>query len=77
MPRNALVVRGGWDGHAPVAATELFIPKSQNGVVRSKSLVFPSSSQRIWCVENRKGIYLVRDEPQVVLLAEANILSDG
>ena len=26
MTRNALVVRGGWDGHVPVAATELFIP---------------------------------------------------
>jgi type 1 glutamine amidotransferase len=26
MTRSALVVRGGWDGHAPVAATELFIP---------------------------------------------------
>jgi type 1 glutamine amidotransferase len=24
--RTALVVRGGWDGHAPVEATELFIP---------------------------------------------------
>ena len=24
--RRALIVRGGWDGHAPVAATELFIP---------------------------------------------------
>lgn len=24
--RRALVVRGGWDGHAPVAATELFVP---------------------------------------------------
>ncbi|WP_033345747.1 ThuA domain-containing protein [Catenuloplanes japonicus] len=24
--RRALVVRGGWDGHAPVAATEVFIP---------------------------------------------------
>jgi hypothetical protein len=24
--RNALVVRGGWEGHVPVAATELFIP---------------------------------------------------
>ncbi|MDA0633284.1 ThuA domain-containing protein [Nonomuraea sp. MCN248] len=24
--RKALVVRGGWEGHAPVAATELFIP---------------------------------------------------
>lgn len=24
--RKALVVRGGWDGHQPVAATELFIP---------------------------------------------------
>jgi len=23
---HALIVRGGWDGHAPVAATELFIP---------------------------------------------------
>ncbi|WP_277210405.1 ThuA domain-containing protein [Isoptericola croceus] len=23
---NVLVVRGGWDGHAPVATTELFIP---------------------------------------------------
>jgi type 1 glutamine amidotransferase len=26
MTRSALVVRGGWEGHAPVAATELFIP---------------------------------------------------
>jgi type 1 glutamine amidotransferase len=27
MPaKKALVVRGGWDGHQPVAATELFIP---------------------------------------------------
>jgi len=26
MTRNALVVRGGWEGHVPVAATELFIP---------------------------------------------------
>ncbi|UCN14382.1 ThuA domain-containing protein [Cellulomonas iranensis] len=24
--RRALVVRGGWDGHQPVAATELFLP---------------------------------------------------
>ncbi len=24
--RNALVVRGGWDGHQPVEATDLFIP---------------------------------------------------
>jgi type 1 glutamine amidotransferase len=24
--RSALVVRGGWDGHVPVAATDLFIP---------------------------------------------------
>lgn len=24
--RNALVVRGGWDGHAPVEATDLFVP---------------------------------------------------
>jgi type 1 glutamine amidotransferase len=24
--RRALVVRGGWDGHSPVAATELFLP---------------------------------------------------
>src|SRR5699024_7226975 len=24
--RRALVVRGGWDGHAPVAATDLFVP---------------------------------------------------
>jgi len=24
--RNALVVRGGWEGHQPVEATELFIP---------------------------------------------------
>ena len=24
--RNALVVRGGWDGHAPVQATDMFIP---------------------------------------------------
>ena len=26
MTRNALVVRGGWEGHVPVAATEVFIP---------------------------------------------------
>ncbi|WP_250213606.1 ThuA domain-containing protein [Acrocarpospora catenulata] len=26
MARNALVVRGGWEGHQPVAATDLFIP---------------------------------------------------
>ena len=26
MTRQALVVRGGWDGHMPVEATELFIP---------------------------------------------------
>ncbi|MCF6472641.1 hypothetical protein FAF44_30220 [Nonomuraea sp. MG754425] len=24
--RNVLVVRGGWEGHAPVAATDLFVP---------------------------------------------------
>lgn len=24
--RNALVVRGGWEGHHPVEATELFLP---------------------------------------------------
>ena len=24
--RHALVVRGGWDGHAPIAATDMFIP---------------------------------------------------
>ncbi|MFC4943731.1 ThuA domain-containing protein [Pseudonocardia sp. GCM10023141] len=24
--RNALVVRGGWEGHVPVAATEVFLP---------------------------------------------------
>ena len=23
---SALIVRGGWDGHVPVAATELFVP---------------------------------------------------
>jgi uncharacterized protein len=26
MTRNALIVRGGWDGHQPIEATELFIP---------------------------------------------------
>lgn len=26
MTRQALVVRGGWDGHRPVEATELFLP---------------------------------------------------
>lgn len=26
MTRNALIVRGGWEGHQPVAATELFLP---------------------------------------------------
>lgn len=32
LSRRALVVRGGWDGHAPVAATELFLPfLEQNG----------------------------------------------
>jgi uncharacterized protein len=25
-PRTALIVRGGWDGHRPVEATELFLP---------------------------------------------------
>ena len=25
-PRSALIVRGGWEGHAPVATTELFVP---------------------------------------------------
>lgn len=31
-PRRALIVRGGWDGHQPVEATELFIPfLEQNG----------------------------------------------
>jgi uncharacterized protein len=29
VPRTALVVRGGWEGHAPVATTELFIPSLQ------------------------------------------------
>jgi len=30
--RSALIVRGGWDGHAPVQATNLFIPfLEQNG----------------------------------------------
>lgn len=24
--RRALVVRGGWEGHSPVQATELFVP---------------------------------------------------
>ena len=32
LPKSALVVRGGWDGHQPVEATELFIPfLEQNG----------------------------------------------
>jgi uncharacterized protein len=26
MPRSALVVRGGWDGHSPIQATDMFIP---------------------------------------------------
>lgn len=26
MTKNALIVRGGWDGHQPVEATDLFIP---------------------------------------------------
>lgn len=26
VPRRAVVVRGGWDGHQPVEATDLFIP---------------------------------------------------
>ena len=28
--KSALIVRGGWEGHAPVAATELFIPFLQD-----------------------------------------------
>jgi type 1 glutamine amidotransferase len=28
--RSALVTRGGWEGHSPVAATDLFIPFLQN-----------------------------------------------
>ena len=24
--RNALIVRGGWEGHQPIAATEVFLP---------------------------------------------------
>lgn len=28
--RNALVTRGGWEGHSPVAATDLFIPFLQS-----------------------------------------------
>jgi len=32
MTRRALVVRGGWDGHHPIAATEMFVPfLRQNG----------------------------------------------
>jgi type 1 glutamine amidotransferase len=31
-PRRAVVVRGGWDGHQPIEATDLFIPfLEQNG----------------------------------------------
>jgi uncharacterized protein len=30
MPGTALVVRGGWEGHVPVAATDLFIPHLRN-----------------------------------------------
>ncbi|GFJ82711.1 hypothetical protein [Phytohabitans houttuyneae] len=26
MTLNALVVRGGWEGHRPVEATDMFIP---------------------------------------------------
>lgn len=26
MPKHAIVVRGGWDGHQPIEATDLFIP---------------------------------------------------
>src|SRR2546425_1027456 len=26
QPKKALVVRGGWEGHRPVQATELFLP---------------------------------------------------
>lgn len=34
--KTALVVRGGWDGHSPVAATDLFIPylKTNGFIVR-------------------------------------------
>ncbi|MFP3464263.1 ThuA domain-containing protein [Leifsonia sp. SIMBA_070] len=32
MSKNALIVRGGWDGHMPVETTDLFIPfLEQNG----------------------------------------------
>ncbi|MDT3329764.1 ThuA domain-containing protein [Microbacterium aquilitoris] len=32
MTRRALIVRGGWDGHHPIAATDMFVPfLEQNG----------------------------------------------
>lgn len=44
-PRSALVVRGGWDGHQPVEATDLFIPflKLRGFDVRVES------SPRVYC----------------------------
>ncbi|WP_314424422.1 ThuA domain-containing protein [uncultured Microbacterium sp.] len=49
MTRTALVVRGGWEGHQPVEATELFLPfLRQNGfdvVVESDSEVYADAAR--------------------------------
>lgn len=39
---RALIVRGGWEGHQPVVATELFIPflKEQGYIVRTEESTF-------------------------------------
>ena len=32
MTRSALIVRGGWEGHHPIEATDLFVPfLTENG----------------------------------------------
>lgn len=48
--RRALVVRGGWEGHAPVAATERFIPfldKSGFAVEISEDLAVYTDAERL------------------------------
>jgi len=62
-PKTALVVRGGWDGHQPVEATELFIPfLEQNGfAVR---------------VEESPAVYADRDAMAGVdLIVQANTMN--
>lgn len=54
MSAQALIVRGGWDGHAPVAATEIFIPfLEQQGysVVVEESTAVYADEERMLAVD--------------------------